>query len=261
MSPGLITIADYLPKREGLLIQVDSSDYLIDYYLHRKDFAPDTLPEHDEKLKELITCFAIHLSGRTGRETHAWTVHIVAEKPYSLFVTGNTGDIDDTGAARGFIVGNVLTENIRHTDVNSIHAQFTHRGKNFTSMVSCDSSDIPRMVEEFYRQSEQYPMRIVLSQTSDTAIALVALPEYDEEWIQNAPVADLPTSSEVEKSRMRTCHFAFSCDCSPEKLIPFFRGLSHDELNDLYGEDEELHVTCPRCARQFSVARDAVTAE
>jgi hypothetical protein len=261
MSPGLITIADYLPKREALLIQVDASDYLIDYYLHRKDFAPDTLPEHDEKLKELITCFAIHLSGRTGRETHAWTVHIVAEQPYSLFVTGNTGEIDDTGVARGFLVGNVLTENIRHTDVNSIHAQFTHRGKTFTSMVSCNTSDIPKMVEEFYRQSEQHPMQIVLSQTSDTAIGLVALPEYDEEWIASANVEELPSATEVEKSRMRTCHFSFVCDCSPEKLLPFFRGLTDEALNELYGEDEELHVTCPRCAKQFAVARQEVLKE
>lgn len=255
MSQGLVATSEYIPKHEGLLVRVDMSDYLIDYYLHRKDFAPDTLPEHDEKLKELIACFAIHLSARTGRETHAWTVHVVSDVPYSLFVTGNTGEIDESGIAKGYIVGHVLTDHIRHTDVSSIHAQFTSRGKTYNSIVRCDSSDIAQMVEQFYTQSEQHPLRLVLSKTSDTAIGLVALPEYDEEWISSIDVASLPENKEVARNPMRTCSFAFQCDCSPEKLIPFFRTLSQQALDDLYGSDEELHITCPRCGKQFGIER------
>jgi molecular chaperone Hsp33 len=255
MSPGLITISDYIPKREALLVQVDLSDYLIDYYLHRKEHAPGTSAEHDEKLKDLLACFAIYLSGRTARETHAWTVHLVADEPYSLFVTGNTGELDESGVAKGFLVGNVLTEHIRHTDVNSIHAQFTQRGKTHTSMVQCDTNNIPRMVEQFYERSEQHPGRLQLSQTSDTAIGLIALPEYDDEWVRSVSFDALLNSAEIERSRMRTCNFAFQCDCSAEKLLPYFRGLTRDALNELYGEDSELLITCPRCSRQFSLER------
>lgn len=259
MSAGLIAISEYIPKREALLVRVDMSDYLIDYYLHRKDHAPGTAFEHDEKLKELIACFAIHLSARTAQETHAWTAHIAAQAPYSLFVTGNTGVMDDSGIARGFLVGHVLTDNIRHADVNSIHAQLSHRGKTFNSMVQCDSAVIPRMATQFYDQSEGYPIRLLLSKTSDTAIGLVALPEFDAEWIMNADLRELVDSTTLEKSPMRTCHFAFSCDCSPAKLLPFFRSMSVDDLEELYGNDAHLHITCPRCGRQFQVARDEVT--
>ncbi len=258
MSQGLVAASEYIPKREALLVKVDCSDYLIDYYLHRRTYAPDTDPSHDAKLKDLITCFAIHLSARTGQETHAWTVHLVAETPYSLFVTGNTGLIDESGIARGFIVGHILTDHIRHTDVNSIHAQFTHRGSTFNSMVRCDTNDIPRMVEQFYAQSEQYPLRIELSATSDTALGLVALPEHDEAWIQSVNLAGLASSQEVPRSPMRTVHFAFACDCSPEKLLPFFRGMSPESLNELYGDDSELQITCPRCGKQFGVARSEI---
>lgn len=261
MPSGLVAISEYIPKREGLLIRVDMSDYLIDYYLHRKDVAPHTRPEHDEKLKELIACFAIHLSARTSRETHAWTVHIVADEPYSLFVTGNTGDIDQSGVAKGYIVGHILTDHIRHTDVNSIHAQFSNRGQAFTSMVRCDTPEIPRMVEQFYAQSEQHPLRIEMSDCSDTAIGLVALPEYDEEWIASVEIQHAANSSEVVRSPMRTCEFSFSCDCSPDKLIPFFRSLSQASLEELYGEDEELQITCPRCGRQFEIKRTEFTPE
>jgi hypothetical protein len=259
MSKGLIAITEYIPKREALLVRVDLSDYLIDYYLHRKDFAPDTTYEHDTKLKELITCFAIHLSARTATETHAWTAHIAADPPYSLFVTGNTGIMDESGIARGFLVGHVLTDNIRHADVHSIHAQLSNRGKTFNSHVLCDSAVIPRMVTQFYDQSEGYPLRLLLSQTSDTAIGLVALPEFDADWIAQVDLEELAASQTVEKSLMRTCHFAFSCDCSPAKLLPFFRSMSVDELEDLYENDSELQITCPRCGRQFGIAREELT--
>ena len=53
MSSGLIAASEYIPKREALIVKVDASDYLIDYYLHRRTYAPDTNPVHDEKLKEL----------------------------------------------------------------------------------------------------------------------------------------------------------------------------------------------------------------
>lgn len=258
MQTGLVTIADYLPKREALLVQVNMSDYLFDYYHHRQTYAPNTNPEHDAKLKDLIACFSIYLSARTAQETHAWTVHLVADEPYSLFVTGTTGELDETGVAKGFIVGNILTEHIRHTDVNSIHAQCTRRGKTHTSLVQCDSNDIRRMVEQFYEQSEQHPARLLLSDVSDTALGLVALPEYDEAWIRSADVEQVQNDTAIERSRMRTCSFAFACDCSPEKLLPYFRGLNSEELQDLYGADQELLITCPRCSKQFAIARSQV---
>lgn len=261
MPVGLVAISEYIPKREGLLVRIDMSDYLIDYYLHRKDVAPDTKFEHDEKLKQLIACFAIHLAARTGRETHAWTVHIAAAEPYSLFVTGNTGDIDATGIAKGYIVGHILTDHIRHTEVNSIHAQCTNRGQTFTSLVQCDSSDISKMVEHFYIQSEQHPLRLQLSTTSDTALGLVALPEYDEEWIQSVELDYAAGSPEVVRNPMRTCEFAFVCDCSPQKLMPFFRSLSQASLDELYGEDEELQISCPRCGKQFEIKRSEFAPE
>lgn len=256
MSKGIIAVSEYIPNKEALLVKVDLSDYLIDYYLHRKDVAPDTSYAHDSKLKELITCFAIHLSARTASETHAWTAHIAGHSAYSLFVTGNTGIMDESGIAHGFLVGHVLTDNIRHADVHSIHAQLSNRGKTFNSHVLCESENIARMVTQFYDQSEGYPIRLLLSETSDTALGLIALPEFDADWVNAVDLEELAVSKSIEKSPMRTCQFAFKCDCSPEKLLPFFRSMSVDELEELYEDDSELMITCPRCGRRFAIARD-----
>jgi len=164
--------------------------------------------------------------------------------------------MDDSGIARGFIVGHVLTEHIRHTDVNAIHAQVSHRGNTHRSLVRCDTSDIPRMVEQFYDQSEQYPFRVLLSDTSDSAIGLVGLPESNETWIRAANLEEVSQSKELERSPMRTCEFEFACDCSPEKLIPFFQSLPQESLLELYGADDVLEISCPRCGKQFSIRRE-----
>src|SRR5437868_7137630 len=104
MSPGLIAISEYLPGRESQYVRIDMSDYLLDYYAHRQQFFPDTTRELDERLKDLIACFAIHLASRTARENHAWTLHMVAAQPYSLFVTGDSGGMTKEGVFRGSIV-------------------------------------------------------------------------------------------------------------------------------------------------------------
>lgn len=259
MAYELIATSDYIRSREVFLIHVDTSQYLIDYYHQRRDLASTTKAEHDEKLKELIASFAIHLAARTALESHAWTLHIVSDEPYSLFVTGNTGEIDDAGVATGFLVGHILTEHIRHSDTHAMHAQFTSRGKTFKSYVRCDTSDIVSMVETFYRQSEQRPLRIKLSDNSDTAIGLAALPGYDHDWFDKVDLEELMRgSAELDKTRMRTCKFSFSCDCSPEKLIPFFRNLGDDTIRELYQDDPEIVISCPRCGRRFAIKREAL---
>src|SRR5690242_7846930 len=97
MANPLVCTTEYVAEREALLLRVDMSDYLVDYYLHRKKVAPDTTPEQDEKLKELIAFFAMHLTLHSSAQSHGWTMQVVSEPPYSLFVTGsiNTGQDSD----------------------------------------------------------------------------------------------------------------------------------------------------------------------
>ena len=259
----LISTSDYLPGKESLLVDIDMSTYLIDYYLHRRQVAPETTPEQDDGLKELIACFAFHLAARPPTEDHAWTVHLVAEQPYSLFVTGTTGPLSKNGEGVGAIVGNILTENIRYTDVNSLHAQFTVKnGEVFKSYIRSESSKISEVVESFYNQSEQNPIRIFYSDTSDRSLALVALPDWDRDWFHSVSLESLLKPEEIPLSRpikrMRNCQFEFRCDCSPDKLLPFFRSLSPEEVKDLYAEDDDLIISCPRCGKFFPINRSLV---
>ena len=256
MNQPLIVRSKYVPGKEALIVHVDMSAYLIDYYLHRKKVAPLTSPEQDERLKDLLACLAIHLTTRSAAQAHAWTLHTFAEPPYSLFGTGAVTAVHENREADGYLVGNVLRDYISHTDVNSLHTQFTDKdGNSFKSYVQTELTDVDRIVEYFYSQSEQQPLRIHLSRTSDQAIGMAALPDFEPEWFGSARLEDFLNDPSIVQDPMFLWRLEFRCDCSPQKLIPFFRAISKESVADLYGNDDSITIACPRCGEQFSILR------
>ena len=255
----LVTAVEFLRPHNVFLINLDMSSYLLEYYTYRRDYAEVVTREQDEKLKDLIAAFALHLSAIPSSDTHAWTVSLVQDPPYALFVTGTVGKLDQNGITHGSIVGNILTDYIRHSDSNAIHAQVSAKGLVSNSYVNCESQTISGMVETFCKQSEQREMRIHISEDSDTAIGIVALPDYDPEWFSQVDIKSLAKESiNIDKVKMRECRFEFVCNCSAEKLLPFFNTLSEQELTDLYEDDQYLLITCPKCGKKFAIEREDI---
>ena len=249
MLQALISKSDYLPEKKVLLVECDLSSYLIDYFLHIKANIEDPHPERNEKLRDLFACLALHLSIRPPEETVAFTLHMHGQEPFSLFATGN--------ANTKFLVGHVLEENIRHTDINMFHSQtIKSKGQSYSSAVRCETDNIKEMFEAYYNQSEQLPARAFFIQNSDKAIAIAAMPDYDQEWFAKIP-EEFPAEeiSKLEKKPMRAYEFFFNCDCSPDKLLPYFKSLDKKSLDELYGKDSALIIGCPRCGRKFDIER------
>ena len=249
MSQALISKSVYLPQKKVLLIECDLSAYLVDYFLHLKANISNPNPIREDKLRDLIACLALHLSIRPPEETVAFTLHMHSEEPFSLFATGC--------ARTNFIVGHVLQDNIRHTDINMFHSQtIKGNGQSNTSAVRCESDDIKEMFEAYYSKSEQLPARAFFIENSDKAVAIAAMPEYDHEWFAKIP-NKFPAEeiAQLEQKPMRSYEFFFKCDCSPDKLLPYFKSLNQDEVAELYGEDSALIIGCPRCGRKFELER------
>ncbi len=241
----------YLPDQKSLFLKVEYSDFLIDYYIHLKENGLSPSPEQDEQLKRLLACLAIHLCLRSPKETVAWTLHMQSEQPYSLFATGN--------AEQQYLVGHVIMEHIRRTEVNAIHSQvMTESGDSRKSVVQCLSPRVLEMVETYYSQSEQLPIRLKLSETSDTAYGLAAMPDYDEAWFKTVSFENIESLEPPQMKKMLDYEYTFRCDCSAEKLIPYFTTLPDEQLSELYGNDEHLVILCPRCGRSFKLRQDEV---
>jgi len=155
----LISSSYYLQEKHVLLLHCDLGEFLIDYYLAQKDLDQKPTPEQDLKLKKLFAAAALHITQRHPEESLAWTLLMRGSDPYSLFVTASPSE--------KMLVGRVITDNIRHTDVNIFHAQMSRKkGEISNSSVMCQSDDVERMVEEFYQQSEQLPLKVSLLRSS-----------------------------------------------------------------------------------------------
>lgn len=259
MKYPLKTTSEFIKDKNIFLVQLDMSQYLLEYYVHRNDLSDDITRELDEELKDLIACFAIHLTAGIGFDSHAWTVSRVSEHPYSLFVTGAVTSLGSDGISSGYIVGNILTQNIRHTDINALHANTISNGKQSSSYISTEADTVTNIAHAFFQQSEQRPIRIKISENSDTAVGIVALPDFNPAWFEEVDLDSfLIESKNADKTAMRRCEFSFTCNCSPEKLIPFIRSLSKKEITDLYKDDQELLINCPRCGKNFVIKRSQI---
>ena len=242
----------HLPEKHALILHGDMSDYLIDYYLNLKDNNITLQPGHDHQLKQLLACLGIHITLRSPDESIAWTIHLRGKEPYSLFATGSSAD--------SFLVGQALYENIRHTDMSIFHSQVSRKkGTSSKSIVKNESDDICELVEAFYRQSEQLHLKLEFSKTSDEVFALVSMPEFDETWFESIGAQEAFNKlDQFEHKLMKSCQFKFYCDCSVEKLLPFLSSVKQETLEELYGSDTELFVSCPRCGKRFVVDRQDV---
>ncbi|MCB0344716.1 MAG: Hsp33 family molecular chaperone HslO [Bdellovibrionales bacterium] len=248
----LRVISRYIRKYDCLLVDCDMSDYLIDYYLNAKEMGIKIEAEHDEQLKRYLACLAMHLTTRPAGETIAWTVHLPSEEPYTIFLTGSSSE--------SYLIGRVIYENVAATNSYILHSQVVREvGDASKSLVQGLDASTKSMVENFYRQSEQVAVKVAFIENSDKAAMLVATPGHDEEWFEQAdPAKVIGEITNFDHRVMRTAGFRFACNCSAEKLLPFFQSIDRETLADLYQDDQVLTIDCPRCGRSFEIEKARV---
>ena len=249
MENALSSTSYYFPDKKALLLHSDLSEFFIDYYLNLKENNTQLSPRHDEQLKLLLACLSLHLTMRSPTETFAWTVHLQSEKPYSLFATGNS-----TGE---YLVGQVLTDNIRHTDMSILHSQVSRKsGEASKSIVKSENNTVLGLFQEFYLQSEQLSLHLACLENSDQAFALVAMPGYDKDWFGTESPTDVWESLESRQyKKMKECQFYFHCNCSAERLLPYLRTIDNLTLEELFDGSDTLQANCPRCGKMFWISR------
>ena len=210
-------------------------------------------PDHDEQLKQCFAGLAIHLTTRPASESVAWTIHMQSQRPYSLFLTGNSSE--------EYLVGRILYDNVSHTDQNIFHSQVVRdKGEFSRSTVRSEDSAISSLFETFYEKSEQLPAKLRFIDNSDKAVALFALTDFDQAWFKNAdPIAVLNDIENIQYDLVNKTGFRFLCSCSPQKLLPLFQTMKIDEIEELYAQDSHLIVDCPRCGKKFQIAKEDLT--
>jgi molecular chaperone Hsp33 len=240
----------FVRHRNALLVRGQFTPIYTDYYLHLMQHGIRYSGELDQMLKDSLAMLCLHLVARPWAETIAWTVNLRAPR-VNLFVTG--------GSEQESITGRVFTEDVREPDQNYFYSQTTENGFSSprSSTVVIDGRDPVAWLSQFYEQSEQRPAKAF--RLDDEHFVLVAAqPDCDLEWLH---ALDEQKVSQIlvdeETKLLETRRFRFDCGCTLDKILPILGGWKH-RLDDLFGEEEAIHIQCPRCGAKYEVTKDMI---
>lgn len=242
----------FVRNRNALVARAEFQNLYVDHYLHLAQHGLHLTPEEDALLKQALTSVTLHGATRPWKETCAWTIHF-QEPARNLFVSASN--------PQGAVVGTLHTENVKHTTSPLFYADVVEYPKPARrSVVEFTGTDVFSAVEHFYAQSEQRPARL-FPYAEEDFVLISAQPDCDLAWLENLTLDDIHRLDQTEElSLLEKRYYQFSCGCSQEKILTMLARSAQESMADLFGEDEVIRVTCPRCAARHMITRESMEA-
>ncbi len=250
---GAEIITEFVRHRNVLITRGDLSPLFVDYYLHLADNQLKPAPEHDRLFKQALAAFALHCASRPRYEHLAWTISL-QEPRLNLFLAGDNEDCT--------VTGRIFTENVREAEKNVFYSDLMPRrgAEKRRSVVNFDGTDLFRAVEQYYDTSEQRPARY-FDLGEDQFAMLVSHPDCDEAWLRQVDLAGVKSLSQDETvSRIERRAYRWACGCTQQKIMGALAPAARAGIDAVFGEQESIHVQCPRCAAAHLITREAMEA-
>ncbi len=239
----------FVRHRNVLMVRGQFTPIYTDYYIHLMEQKLRHKEGLDQKLKDLMSLLALHLTARPWAETIAWTINTRAPR-VNYFVTGSSTYEN--------ITGHLFTENVREADRDILYSQtLIQGGETRKSSVELSSDDPLQWVEDYYSQSEQRPARAFRLADEHYAL-LAAQPDADLDWLNGLTTEDVEKLLTTEETKLlETRKFKFHCGCSVEKILPALKSWK-DKKDELFKGDPAIEVSCPRCGAKFLITPDMI---
>lgn len=114
-------------------------------------------------------------------------------------------------------------------------------------------------VEQYFTVVDQLPTRLAVTDAWDVALVQV-LPGGDlavVEGLEDAALVErLDRAQEAgELALTDEVVLFYECRCEDEMILSMLTSLPADQRADLWGDERELRVECPRCMREYVVQR------
>ena len=237
----------FIRHRNTLMVRANFTDIFMDHYLHLADHGLRYPADLDSKLKELLVALTLHAVARPWSEVHAWTVNLRAPR-VNFFATASSTHEN--------VVGRVFTEDVREPPQNLLYTQVTDvNSQPRRSTVALESVNPFEWLSHYYTQSEQRPGKI-FELPDENYVLVAAQPDYDAEWFDSLTNESVAAFAETEDlSPLENRAFHFFCGCSRERIMPAL-AVWRDKLDELFEDDEQVTVQCPRCASKHTITRE-----
>jgi molecular chaperone Hsp33 len=240
--------SDYVRSRNTLLVRAEFEPLLEDLDLHLLQNEQRLEPAQRLLLQDAISGVALHLCSRPRDEMTAFTMNF-REPPLNVFITGDS--------KRGNVCGRVFTKDIAVTGGNRVFAQISRPHMPARqSVAEVDGRDPLGVIEQYYRKSEQLPVRFFRLGDGELAM-MVAHPDFDAPWFESLDVGLIKSiARDEELGAIERRKYHFGCGCDQTMILRMLRGATGGDVDALYGDREQLTIECPRCASVFRVPRE-----
>lgn len=242
-------ICRYVRGRNALVGAADFGGMFMDCYLHLGQTGVVLGHGVDGKFKLMLAALTLHAAMRPRAETCAWTLHLEGERLNIFAVAENP---------TGHVTGQVFAEHVRATGHSLMHAETaTADGPRRRSTVDLPPvTGVLAAAESYYRQSEQRPARFFDLGGDDFAV-VAAQPDADLDWLQ-AVGADEVRALWRDDSRppLETRVYRFCCGCTPGRVAQAIGPALRGQLDEIFGGEEHIRVSCPRCGTRHEMARE-----
>ncbi len=251
-AEGLRVRTYFIRERNALLARGEFSDLYVDYYLHQGQYGYRHAPGHDGLLKEALAALTLHCASRPWNEAWAWTIHF-HEPLLNLFVTGDN--------RRGIIVGQIFTENVKDDGRNLFCADLVReRTDSRRSTIEFTSREPFAIVEEYYARSEQRPARY-FCYGPEEFVMVSAQPGCDLDWFHALTNEKIRHLDETETlSLLEERAYRWGCGCSQDRMFSILAPLMRTDPVELFGEEDSLRISCPRCGALHVITRESLEA-
>jgi molecular chaperone Hsp33 len=252
-APEGLDIRTYFVRgRNALVARADFGELFVDYYLHQGQHGYQHIPAHDGLLKEALAALALHCASRPWNEAIAWTIHF--QQPLlNLFLTGDN--------RRGWLVGQIFTENVKQDGEPRFISDLVREGDEPRRSVvdlSAEVSNSFQAVERYYTNSEQRPARFFHLDGDDYAM-VAAQPDCDVAWLEALDVDAVKRLDEDETlSLLEERRYRWHCGCSEPRMLQMLAPIMRADPESLFGQDEKLRMSCPRCGARYLITREAL---
>ncbi len=249
---GVSVRSYYIRHRNVLAVQADLSPLFVDYYLHLNDIHLRPDPEADEMEKDLLAALLLYACSRPWNEQFAWTLNL-AHPQVNLFAAADNDP--------GHLIGTIFKEGVRETRTSQFFAETVRKSEERQrSVVEFESRSVLRACEHFFQQSEQRPTRFFQFK-DERYLMLSSQPDCDIDWLRKVDDTIAEAILETEDySQLEERRYTWACGCSHDRLVQLTASATRGDPGEIFGEDNTLAVTCPRCGSRYRITREMVEA-
>ena len=240
----------FIRGRNALLCAADFGPVFMDCYLHLGQNGVVLGSGVDGKLKFLLAALSLHAAAQPRSVTCAWTVHL-EDAALNFFVVAEN--------PTGQVTGQVFAEGVRSVGANVLHAESAPSGGvRRRSTVEFAGDDMLGVAEAYYAQSEQRPARF-FELGGDSFAALVAQPDCDVAWLESVDVTEVEALARGDgRAPLEVRHYRFLCGCTVERIAAAIGPALRGDLEEVFGSESHIRVTCPRCGTRHEIDRGAL---